>query len=496
MYRKNKSLIIAFNKILVSIVFVALITLVTINNKIAFIVIGAILFSCISIYFKNLLYIYIFLLPLLPVTFALNISDSIPLISFSRILLFLLIVYEFIKQKLSLKVVLNSSGVYILIFYFIPILISNLINLNKYSLMGIVNILIEQILFYIILRNNLDLKKIDIIMKIIIFTAFILATLGIVEAITKFNVFSFLDLAKRENLRSSGEFIRMGSIRIETSFGHSLGFGLYLVMFSPIIFFYSVNLKKCNLKYIGYITSVLMIINICLTMSRSTLLILIVQFGVYFLLVKGLKKVFLVYLLILGISAFIVIANIPNIENIGVVQTTKNSIYSTLDVVFGTDLAKNFSDNDNTDPYIYRNYLIYYTFNQDFKQLMEGHGIGFLRIQPLYFNIPKLNPYEPIRTVTIDNYYILSVLQSGLISGIGIILLFIIYLKRSYRIFKTKNQYSYLALGIFLGVLGYSLHLFMVDELGTMRMVWIPLAILDTIYKEYKKSGACSNDKN
>lgn len=437
---------------------------------------------------NKLLKFYIFILPLIPITFAIDFGESLPLFTFSRIVLILLILLELLKSKGKIVIFNNKALRMIVVGYFLTLGITNLINFSTTSTMGIINVFLEQIITIYIVVKNFKEEDLDSYLKIVTRVSFIMAILGIVEFTTGFNMYSLLEITTRENLRSvSSYYSRMGVNRVEASFGHALGYGLYLVLFIPIVYMYGQLTASKNEKIKVNLTVFLMITNLFLTLSRSSILVFIIELFLYYVMsnreTKSKGMIFSFFLVIvLGITV-----SIPELKDVKLVSTINDSITSVVDVIFGTNITSTFDTQDNSNPYIYRLYLIKYTFTQQkISQLFLGRGIGFLRFGGLILDIPEFyKTHGKLLTVSIDNFYILNVLQSGVFSIVGLCISFVIVLKQSYQVIKLNTKSSLFAKGFFIGFIGYIIHLGMCDELGTLKIALIPFSIMIVIYNEH-----------
>lgn len=455
------------------------------NYKIPFLIVTLIIF--LGIYFINLnnsYKIFIILTPIIPLYLAIDVSTSLPLLSAYRLLYLLFIIDELIiKKKISKLIDCIKKDMFtnIIFIYIASLFIATIINFNKTSLVNLISIIIEQILlYYIICINIKSMKTVELIIDLIIKVSLVLSILGVIEYLTSFNIFSLLDTSKR---LSSSNYIRMGSLRVSTSFNHSLGYGLYLVLFIPIVMYRmhksKLEKKKTNL-YFDRVTFILMNINLILTGSRSTILILIFQYSIMFLMSSWRKQVIISIVGIIIFGAITIFSISPVGENIPGISMINNNIKMLYDTLLGTNLVDNFGDND--DPFIYRGKLIEYALSKKGKEFIAGQGLGFIRDNPLVFDIPELNPWGPTISYSVDNYYILKFLEVGFIGLIGTIALFFKYLRSIFINIKI----NYFNKMLFVSMIGYLVNLFMVDQLETIKYLWILLALYSSILRIIK----------
>ncbi|MCU9807031.1 O-antigen ligase family protein [Paraclostridium sp. AKS46] len=354
--------------------------------------------------------------------------------------------------------------------------VATVFNFNSTSIVNLISIIIEQVLlYYLICINIKDQNTIECIIDIIIKISLVLSILGIIEYLLSFNIFALLDTSQRV---IASYYVRMGNLRVSTSFKHSLGYGLYLVLILPIIMYRinSLNKNKKTLKYLlSVITFILVNINVILTSSRSTLLVLLLQYFILFVMSSWRKKVVTIIVSTILFIGVLSITLTPIGEKIPGVSTVSDNINSLVSLVTGENKTQDFGD--NSEPFIYRNELIKYSLSKRGKELLVGDGLGFIREKPLIFNIPELNPWEPIVSYSVDNYYVLKFLEVGAIGLISIILLFLTYLKSMF----LNRKKSYLSKMLLISIIGYLVNLFMVDELETIKYLWIVFAIFQHI---------------
>lgn len=434
--------------------------------------------------FKRFFWCFILILPFLPSYFSFKISDAIPLISGIRILfLFFIIDQLLIKRRIQTLVgTIKKDKFKIFIFiYGISIVFTGLYHFtigDKTALIGSISILIEDVLFYYLILMNIQIEKskldkqfINKFLHTICISAFILSILGIVEYLTSFNVFTLLETSNVEGV-SSSTYIRQGNLRISTSFSHSLGYGLYLLLLIPIAYFQYKNSSKRNSRNFYLTLTLLLLINMLLTSSRSTLIAFFVSLVFYFLMSNLRKKLNLFLLICFFIIPLLGFSITPMAEEIPVLSIVGKNVKALSDTLLGTTYIDEYGS--NSDPFIYRETLIQYAFSLNGSENILGKGIGFIRSQPLVFDIPELNPYGPTISYSVDNFFINQKLEIGWIGLITTILLFasIIYFAFKHR----KEQNIYL---IFLvSLIGYTCELFMVNSLDTLKYFWIITALL------------------
>lgn len=193
---------------------------------------------------KVVISLFFFFYLILPEYFALEISASLPLLTASRILivlLFLLVIY-FDFGKIRLKTQSKALG-----FYFFIIILVNCLHLKDCfsdSVKCIASVIMEQWLLILLVVQILDSReKIERAVDAMVWASGLIGILAMFETVTGVNVFYFLTTTKRDMLQSA--FFRMGMLRAEGPFGHSVYLGTYCVCMIPFaLYFYETKRKK------------------------------------------------------------------------------------------------------------------------------------------------------------------------------------------------------------------------------------------------------------
>lgn len=449
------------------------------------------------IYFKcreNSYRFFIFLIPFLPEYFSISISDSLPLITVSRIIYLMFLIDELIiKNKLSLFFITikkDRFSKYILIYY-IGVTIPILYNFTFSGAFYLISLLMETIFFYYIIKMNIKSKKnLDNVIDILMIASLILGVLGILEYLSSFNIFSILNITNRADVLVDVEYIRMGSRRIVSAFGHPLGYGLYLTIMIPLVFYQINRFKNNKIKKLRY-TFLLMLlcVNILLTGSRSTLLVLVIELLVIFTYLKTINKI-IIGSMILIVSLAIVVMSFSSIsEEVPILKLVSDNVKMMSDTFFGTNYIDNFGNNE--DPFLYRNTLIKAAMERDTSTKILGAGYGSVEKNPVVIYSSKLNPWNPyIKLKSIDNYYIKKFFEIGFI-GVGATLILYGGFTLKMIVYSKKN---YLNKILIVSSIGYFVHLFMVDDLNTIIYIWIIFSLfssnMDIMDEKYLKNTA------
>jgi hypothetical protein len=428
-----------------------------------------ILLTYLSGFNKNMpLYAVVTFFPILPTYFAFNLGDSLPLLTAYRIIVIYFFAYEIlINKKPGLKEVfakLRASHVnkYIWI-YLMAVVVSSIMANTGDSLKALISILLENVLlFYFLVKRFLDPEVFDKAIHILIITAFILGLLGLIEGLSGFNIFSLLDLKVRDNIVGSAMYERMGTNRVESSFGHPIGFGLYLTLMLPLVL-YSAN----HGQRLALITFFLLIINLLLTISRGPLIAFLVVFMIY-LLVSNLKSKLIAFYLI---SVFLISAGLycTNVEN-KLTKLVKNIPLSIISLVDQKHSVRNFGANQ--DPFDYRLLIVNLAVEKMKNNYWFGLGMGYFRTH--YFG--QTAKYGKI--FSIDNNYLLNFLELGIIGALAIILLIFKFLSLCLAGPQKRRKLDGIGFYLFLSLLGYYLSLTTVAALNSDRILWVFLALV------------------
>lgn len=435
-----------------------------------------------AFYSSKIFWHFLFIIPFIPNYFSFKVTSSLPLVSAFRVVLLFFIVDQLLfKRRLPLLIntIKQDKFNVIVTIYSLCAFVLGLLKLstgNNTAFIGSVSLLLENILFYYLIQMNIRIeiqkhgeKLLKQFLDIMCLSAFVLSILGIIEFVTSFNIFTLLNTSNVLGVGSSTYF-RAGSLRVSTSFPHALGYGMYLLLIIPLVY---VQWKRYKSSYYLMLL-ILLLVNVLLTGSRSTILALGLSFVTYFLVINLKQKLILFYsVFFLGIPLLLFCLT-PGANEIPGVSIISKNVQSVSDAVFGTSYVKDFGM--NAEPFSYRQQLINYAFSQTGSNDIIGKGIGFIRTEPLVFNIPELNPYGPTISYSVDNYYINVKLEQGWI-GLISTLLFLSFVL--FKMFKNRKRHPLFAMMI-VGLVGYLFELTMVNDLGTIKYFWILLALFSS----------------
>jgi hypothetical protein len=325
--------------------------------------------------------------------------------------------------------------------------------------------------FYVFLKIG-EHRDFDRVIKCLLFAALFIAVFGVIQFIFSINIFSYLDIVKSSRqLFSSASNQRLGMRRIEGPFGHSLALCNFLLMIIPLGI-YKWRISKSIKVKTGYLALIILLfVNLILSLSRGPMLSFAFGLLFYFALTDKRTKqiIFMLLSLLIGLLAVAkFVGAMPGF--------IRNYLVSILDSVLmrNTSIAE-FGSNSNASTY--RLYL----FDLAKKLVTDkffwiGRGTSFFRLNEVYDWVPGMSTTSEIRVTSVDNYYILKYIEMGF-SGLFSTLLFIFSLiYASISNFKKSINKGFAASCIFI-FLSYFISLFTVDELGTLKFLWIVLGI-------------------
>ncbi|MCR5514992.1 MAG: O-antigen ligase family protein [Lachnospira sp.] len=298
----------------------------------------------------------------------------------------------------------------------------------------------------------------DYVFKWIIRFIYFLLIMGVIEYLLGESLF-----AKLETIKGlyTGAFVRSGSYRIMGPAIHSLGYGLMLVTMTPFVVFDYKNNRIDFLLRKGLL--ILLIVNVFLCGSRSTLSILFFELLALFIFSSKEHKrrfgaVFVPFILIMIVVVFLT-------QNMAFGRYVMLQITSIIDEGFGTNFSVNYgADSALAESSNYRAQL-YDIFK--LKWLNPLVGIGRKRS----FGAEINGSY----VYSVDNYYICEYIRyayPGLFSYILIIFSFLKdFVKKIYR---YKDPYCIV---LFVGVVSAYANLFWIDSLMNLKYIYILFAL-------------------
>lgn len=206
---------------------------------------------------------------ILPEYFALEISGSLPLLTASRVILLVLIVCCLAQRKVSFKL---NKGFLAYLFVLLMVNIFHVGGNTSAAIKAVFILIVEELLLYIVLKSLISSKEMVIMgLDLLVKSSAFVSVLGIFETIVGKNLFYYLETTNREMLQSN--YVRLGMLRAEASFGHPVYFAVYLVCILPFaVYFYESTNKK---RYM--VIAILNIIALFFTGTRGAIVVLAIM---------------------------------------------------------------------------------------------------------------------------------------------------------------------------------------------------------------------------
>ncbi len=279
-----------------------------------------------------------------------------------------------------------------------------------------------------------------------------------------------------------GNSYRSGQYRIMGPCGHPLGYGLYLILLIPLI---CIDLEKNEVFIFKRpFLLLLLILNVFLTGSRSTLGIVVLELFLILLCsnVINIKKTFLgLAVTVAALGIFLLFFHGTEIGKYILMQ-----LASLVDQIFGTEFA--------------------ISFGAQVERLEDSEE--YRKMLPLIFKLDWLNPWigrgvsrgfsaeiNGVFIQSIDNYYVSQYIKyayPGLVTYGFIILSTVgMMIKAIYR------HRSPILKMTAVGVVCYYINLWWVDALQTLKYTYIVIAIFYVCYTELEEERAlrCAVDQ-
>ena len=427
---------------------------------------------------ESVLYIFIFLYPILPEYFAISLGERLPLLTASRCLAILLIFFTLLKnKKISFKYLKDTKFSRVLWVFFIAETVNFIAHNNiSENLKEYLGVILENILLVIILVMNIDTEeKKEKCIKAIVFSGGVVFLLSIIEPFLNINLAEFLDTGASDTLLKV-TYQRMSLKRATFSFGHPISLAVYSIMIIPLVMY-------CIDKYNKWIYKIIFMLGICtvlFTISRGQILICALLLITMFLGMKKdeRKKYFL--LIVLSIIAIIMVC----ILNKNLMNSFLNIIYSVLNT-FGLNFKiENFGDNENALGRFDQLSMLPQVLD---KYLLFGGGEGYIKRNLVYVYSLSGDVY---RAVSIDCEYISTLIGKGLLGLFSHIYLYYSII----RAYIKQNIKSKLSKALFYSFLGAFLSYFTVNQLTTNRIFWLLFCFV-IIEKYYNRKEVYKNEK-
>lgn len=404
---------------------------------------------------KLILILFFSMYIVLPEYFAIELSGNLPLLTASRILLLIAIVYIICNQKgvISYKI-RNRKLQRALIIYFVFQLLSIVFGSTSTGTIinGLFKLVFEKIILILViinlLRNENDIQ--DAIRYYLCGMAFAIG-IGIIQAITGFNIASLLNTVGRTMLDANYE--RNDIIRATSSFGHPVYFAAACVYCIPFCsYFYNITEKK------RYLTlELLAVIGVFASGSRGSILLLVAYFLYKFIKAKKLHiRTSHVFIAFIAFFVFCIALSFPSIK-----QYLDNTIQGVMNLFNSSDSTSTFQSGRlwqlSAIPCVLEN------------SPMFGFGLDAVNKGIHYV----LNG-KAVVLYTIDIGYVGWIVNTGIVGTIGSIYLMYTILHESYISMKKYSQTSLFNISYICFALYYLSLLSIVD---IERIQWVLIGI-------------------
>lgn len=237
----------------------------------------------------RLILLFFSLYMILPSYFALEVNESLPLLTASRVILFFCFAIIILRKNGRVPILKMDGTLKTYFSLFILVNIFHIFDLKTSSLNPFLSILLEQfgVLWLIMILVNTR-HKFEKSVGILMYSSAAVSVISILGFIFNTNFFYILKTVSRTLTQAGMTDIgyRNGLLRVEAGFGHPVYYGMYC---SIMIFLclYVYNYK--NLKAVSFVCLLLNIISLLLTNSRGSILAVIITFLLTFF-INGKKE--------------------------------------------------------------------------------------------------------------------------------------------------------------------------------------------------------------
>ncbi len=406
---------------------------------------------------RRLSAVFLFTLFVLPQYFGIQVGGYDLTALRIMAILFLIYIIESRERFQKFISIIDKAPFKLCMFFYLCVLAYTAvlrINVNT-----ILQTVIEFTCLFIVSYIILEIYGVEDFIALIMKFLYVLTILGIVEFFMKQTPFAYLEAIPG---LYTGGFIRSGVYRVMGPCNHSLGYGLLLITVFPMVCL-NVVTNKLSIMH-RPILCILIIINIFMTGSRSTLAVFFLELFLLFIFSERKQK----KAIILGLSVILLIsgAYISMFLNTEVAQYIMRQVCSVFDSIFDTQYAANFG--------------------ADMKRLADSARTRELTLQ--IFNLDWLNPLlgrglkrgvtvviDGWAITSVDNFYVCQYIRfayPGLVLyGLFIIITVVGILKEAIR------KKSGIKMVLFISIVAYFVNLWFLDTLQTLKYVYIQFAI-------------------
>lgn len=354
------------------------------------------------------------------------------------------------------ELVKNTKVIYVLAPYVFVTFYTTLFRIDITAFLNPFLEIVEFVLLIYMIKESLGLKE---TIRLVLVFIWILAILGIEEGIVGVSPFSYYRPLKG---LYSGRYIRGGSYRIMSNCGHALGYGLVLITMIPFSG-YDYEKNEFNI-FRRPILLILLMVNVFLNGSRSTLGLSFAEIGAMFIFSdkKYLKKNLLfVSVFAVFFGAFLVGGQGTPLGRYMMLQIT-----TVIDTLFGTQLSVKYGAN-----------IALLRSSSSYRDQLKGIfgvkwlnpvlGIGRRQKFRAMVNGHKIN--------SVDSYYIAEYVRyayPGMLSYI----FFLVYTGINMLRDAFKSRSALLRV-IIISSVAYCIDLYVIDSLMTLKYLYLNVAI-------------------
>lgn len=418
-----------------------------------------------------ILYAFVMFYPIMPEYFALDLGSSIPLLTMSRILIGILTVYAFVTKQLSSKIRIRLSGAegkltrYLILFFMVEVLVALPHFSASDSLKEMILSLLEKgwVLYLLNQLINTE-KKLHNCVKYMTIASVIVCLGGLMETVTGSNPFYMLATASRE--LTMANYTRLGVTRAEATLGHPISFSVYLLLIIPFVMYYCD--KKNNKKM--WVLLLLTVVALFATISRASILVFLVMF--LWMMKEKRAKIRARYrsmLLLLGYAAVVAVILAPNI-----LELVGQILMSLMNVLGASFELDSFGRNaTGVASRLWQVQLVTYTL-ETFP--LFGGGANYIYNHDVLIS----NGSRYVVATSIDNEYLLTLIDKGLLGLIAKLVLYIGLLVMAWK-HRSRDQLGQ-AFAYAFGM--YFISIIAVCELTSAKMLWIVIALFMVYLRE------------
>lgn len=400
--------------------------------------------------------IFLFIYFVLPQYFGL----SLPAFDFTAqriaiVFVFLILLEKSTRMRQFLRIIKSCSLLPTMGLYLFILLYTAAINKHMGTFLYS---LIEFIAFFMMIYFIKEVLGISKSIRLILCFSYLLCLLGLVEYVMHRSPFSYLETIPG---LYTGVSIRSGAYRIMGPCNHPLGYGLVLITIIPFVC-YNDDEEKLDMTA-HWPLLLLVVLNILLTGSRSTLAVCGLELALFFLFSSKEKKRKTIMGAIAMVGALAIVTILTIRTPFG--RYIMLQVTSVIDEILGTNFAVRYGANKASlaNSAIYRDLLLD-IFHVSWLNPWLGKGAGYV----FYWY------HNGYRIQSIDNFYVANYIRYGYPGMISYILIIVFALYKMIR--RAIEKKSGLCICMFLGVLCYFINLWWLDTLQTIKYAYILFA--------------------